>query len=167
MGPSRLFLECCQDVAPDVVRTPSSCKLSPRRKIICCRSLKQPGVRCWPPHRPYDNVVGALPTGALSAHGNRTITRRRTSLARKYGSRAQVLCMASRARRTRSHVGERGSLRACRPKFFRTEIFIVYRILRDPYPFPARAPRTLPRDDSCPDTGINRRYGTCPVYTGI
>ena len=55
---SRLVLECYRDGETKRrmdVRLAKSC-----RKTICCRSLKQPGVRCRLPQRLYDCAVGAF-----------------------------------------------------------------------------------------------------------
>ena len=76
---------------------------------------------------------------------------------------ACALCMASRARRSCSHIHERKSLRTSRPRFFRTRKCIVYMIITTIQCLAG----VLPRDDSRPNAGIYWRYVTYPVYASI
>ena len=99
-----------------------------------------------------------FPTSALLAHDHT-----QTNEPRSESRLARALCMASRARRSRLHVRERESLRACRPKTFRVETFIVYIILTL-FQHPAHCPATTHAQISVHTGGIARtRY--IPVYT--
>ena len=105
-----------------VIQTPFSWKMSSRCKTVCCRSLSSNQVRATGYHIVHTAALPArFPTSALSAHD-----RTQTNEPRSERRFAHALCMASRARRSYSHVRERKSLRTSRPKFFRAETFIVY-----------------------------------------
>ena len=130
-----------------VVRTPFSRKMSSRCRMICCRFLKQPGVRCWLPQRPYDGVVGAFPherAFCVRSHADERVSLRKTVRARAlYGSACAALALA------RAREGE----------FARMPTQILqdrnsYGVY-DPHSF--SAPCTLLRDDACPNTGIPLR----------
>ena len=77
--------------------------LSPHRKTVYRRSLKQPGVRCWLTQRLYEAFSAHVPR----ACPGRTIARRRTNLDRKVRSRAhfpRLRVRSARARAVRARV---------------------------------------------------------------
>ena len=131
-----------------IVWTPFSRKLSPRRKTICCRSQ---AARCA--------LLAAIASVRRRcrcvfprARSRRTIARRRTSLARKDGPRANFV--RYRVCGARARACARESCAQTDPRCFRTGTFIIY----DIHPFPA--PCALSRGDSHPNTGTYRRCGT-------
>ena len=76
---------------------PFSLELSSHRKTIYCRSLKQPGVRCWLAQRLYEAFSARIPTSALWTHD-----RTQTNESRSESQFARALCMASHTRCSRS-----------------------------------------------------------------